>query len=86
MSGPTKPPQGARSITIDPDLLAELEAMPDTHQPWTAEMDAILDQFYVLKGPKALAPLFKERFGKAKNSMQKRASDRGLTRRASDAP
>lgn len=80
MSGPRKPPKGARSITIDPDLLAELEAMPDARTPWTDEMDEILRQFYRSKGPTALAPMFKKRFGKSRQAMQKRASQLGLTR------
>ena len=80
MSGPTKPPNGARSITIDPDLLATLEAMPTTRSPWTDEMDEILRQFYRSKGPTALAPMFKARFGKSRQAMQKRASQLHLTR------
>ena len=86
MSGPRKPPKGAETITLDPRLLAELEAMPNTHTPWTDEMDEILRRFYQSKGASALAPIFKERYGKTRNTMQKRASQLGLTRTRSDAP
>jgi hypothetical protein len=82
LSGPRKPPKGAESITIDPDLLAELEAMPNTSSPWTDEMDEVLRRFYRSKGPTQLASIFTERYHKSRMSMQKRASMLGLTRKA----
>jgi len=81
LSGPIKPPKGAKKITIDPNLLKQLEALPNAHKLWAPEEDEILRRFYASKGPRALAPMFKERYGRTLHQIQKRASHIGVTRK-----
>ena len=81
MSGPRKPPPGAETITLDADLLAELDALPSGPKRWAAEEDEILRRYYATKGPRALAPLFQARYGRSLAQIQKRASLIGVTRK-----
>jgi len=69
-----------RKVTIPADLLAEMNALPDTHgylgKKWTAEMDAVLLKLWGVKQIGDIVALFTKRYGvRAKDTLRKRYNE-----------